>query len=109
MAVARVAGMLPFEGDGIPDLLGDLPPVLHVLGVPPRRRLAVILPEKEQMEAARYSAIGVGLPFPVTSPPNAEPAPTAPTTTPQSAAADNDLMRNLSLRLSPLMAACFGA
>ena len=46
-------------------------------------------PEKTQIEFA-WAGAPVGLPFPVTSPANAEPAPIAETTTAVSAAASND-------------------
>lgn len=49
-------------------------------------------PEKTQIEFA-CAGPAVGFPLPVTSPANAEPAPTAATATAQSAAASNDLKR----------------
>ena len=54
-------------------------------------------PENEQIELACGAAsgaapIGVSLPFPVTSPANAEPAPTAATAAAQAAAANKDFV-----------------
>lgn len=94
VAIARVAGMLSHGGDHVPDLLGDLPQLCTCSAVRPGGGCASFRPEKEQIEAARYSAIGVGLPFPVTSPAKAEPAPTAATATAETAATNSDLMRN---------------
>jgi hypothetical protein len=47
VAIAGVARMGPLRGEDIPLFLGDLPPVLHVLGSPPWRRLSIIPPRED--------------------------------------------------------------
>jgi hypothetical protein len=72
--------------------LGICPQLCPCAAVRPGGGFPSFCPEKAQIEFACAGA-AVGFPLPVTSPANAEPAPTAATATAQSAAASNDLKR----------------
>ena len=88
--------------------LGICPQLWTCAAVRPAGGSPSFCPEKAQIEFVCAGA-AVGLPFPVTSPANAEPAPTAATATPQSTVATNDLKRiSLPPHLGPVPAVSAG-
>src|SRR4029453_18885291 len=57
VAIARVARMEADRGEEIPVRLRPLPPVLHVLGSPPHRRLSIVLPRERADRAGVRSRV----------------------------------------------------